>query len=141
MNKIITKKNLNVILLLLLLSQLLIFIGNTESQIGNSKYSSNSLEKFKTIIAGENGNNVISADKLIKLDEKKSFLVGNTNLVNDDYNINSKNVIVDNETRITSSSEKTTTINNQGTMTSEGFEYNQETNIILFNGNSEFYGE
>ena len=39
---------------------------------------------------------------------------------------------------ITSSVKETKTTNNQGTIKSEGFEFDQEANIIKFNGKSEF---
>jgi len=65
-------------------------------------------------------------------------LLGEANLKNENYEISSSNVTVDSQNKTTSSSNKTTTTNTQGTITSEGFEYDQKSNIIKFNGESEF---
>ena len=139
MSNILKKINLNLIIIILLLSQLIIFIFNSPTEITTFNYRSDSLEKFTTMISGENGVDIIEADKLIKINDDKTLLVGNTSLKNNEYEISSKNVTVDSENKITSSLDKTETTNHQGTLKSEGFEYNQDTGIIKFNGESEFY--
>ena len=102
-------------------------------------YQSNTLENFTTIISGEEGVDAITADKLVKINENKTMLIGNTNLKNDKYEITSKNVTIDSHNKITSSVNKTKTVNSLGTVNSEGFEFDQETNTIKFNGESTFY--
>ena len=91
------------------------------------------------MILGEKGVDVITADKMIKINDDRTLLIGNTSLKNNEYEILSQNVTVDRQNKITSSSDKTQTINDQGTLKSEGFEYDQNMDIIKFHGESEFY--
>ena len=139
MNKYFKKNNFNIIILFLFSLQIFIFFTNSSKEI-NSFYSPNdSLEKFTTMIAGKDGVDIISADKLIKMNNKKTLLLGEANLKNDKYEISSSDVTVDSENKITSSSNQTTTTNTQGTIISAGFEYDQKSNKIKFNGESEFH--
>ena len=138
MNNILKKVNLNVLIALLLLSQIiLIFMNSPIEQIAQN-YQSNSLEKFTTMISGDKSVDIITADKMVKINENKTMLIGDTSLKNSEYEISSKNVTIDTHNMITSSVKKTKTTNNQGTIKSEGFEFDQEANIIKFNGKSEF---
>jgi len=139
MSNILKKINLNLIILLLLLSQFIIFFFNPPTERTTFNYRSDSLEKFTTMILGEKGVDVIAADKMIKINDGRTLLIGNTSLKNNEYEISSQNVTIDSQNKITSSSDKTQTINDQGTLKSEGFEYDQNKDIIKFNGESEFY--
>ena len=138
MNDITKKINLNLLISLLLLSQvILIFINSPIEKIAQN-YQSDSLEKFTTIISGDRSVDIISADKMVKINDNKTMLIGDTNLKNNEYEISSKNVTIDSHNMITSSVKETKTTNSQGTIKSEGFEFDQEANIIKFNGKSEF---
>ena len=139
MNNFLKRVNLNLVIILLLLSQFIIFYFNSPTERTAFNDRSDSLEKFTTMILGEKGVDVITADKMIKINDDKTLLIGNTSLQNNEYKISSQNVTVDSQNKITSSSDKTQTINDQGTLKSEGFEYDQNTDIIKFNGESEFY--
>jgi hypothetical protein len=138
MSEYFKKINFNYIIICLIFFQILIFFNNSSKEINTFYSPSNSLENFTTMIAGEDGIDIITADKLIKLNSKKNLLLGEANLKNENYEISSSNVTVDSQNKTTSSSNKTTTTNTQGTITSEGFEYDQKSNIIKFNGESEF---
>ena len=138
MNDITKKINLNLLISLLLLSQvILIFINSPIEKIAQN-YQSDSLEKFTTIISGDRSVDIISADKMVKINDNKTMLIGDTNLKNNEYEISSKNVTIDAHNKITSSVKETETTNNHGTIKSEGFKFDQEANIIKFNGKSEF---
>jgi len=138
MNDITKKINLNLLISLLLLSQvILIFINSPIEKIAQN-YQSDSLEKFTTIISGDRSVDIITADKMVKINDNKTMLIGDTNLKNNEYEISSKNVTIDSHNMITSSVKETKTTNSQGTIKSEGFEFDQEANIIKFNGKSEF---
>ena len=139
MNNVLKKNNFNFLIILLLLSQLFILFINSPIEKITLNYQSNSLEKFTTMISGDKGIDVIKAEKMVKINENKTMLIGNTSLKNNDYEIKSKNVTVDSYNKITSSVNDTKTTNNLGTVKSEGFKYDQETNTIEFNGKSEFY--
>ena len=122
----------------MLLSQIfLIFINSPIEQIAQN-YQSNSLEKFTTMISGDKSVDIITSDKMVKINENKTMLIGDTSLKNSEYEISSKNVTIDTHNMITSSVKETKTTNNHGTIKSEGFEFDQEANIIKFNGKSEF---
>ena len=139
MSNIFRKNNFNLLIILLLLSQIFILFVNSPIEKITLSYQSNSLEKFTTMISGDKGVDIIKADKMVKINENKTMLIGDTSLKNNEYEIKSKNVTVDSHNKITSSVNETETTNNQGTVKSEGFKYDQETNIIQFNGKSEFY--
>ena len=138
MNKIIKKLNLNVLIALMLLSQIILIFMNSPIEKVTRNYQSNSLEKFTTMISGDESVDIITADKMVKINDNKTILIGDTSLKNDEYEISSKNVTIDSHNMITSSVKETKTTNNQGTIKSEGFEFDQEANIIKFNGKSEF---
>jgi len=139
MNNFLKRVNLNLVIILLLLSQFIIFYFNSPTERTAFNNRSDSLEKFTTMISNEKGVDIITSDKMIKINDDKTLLIGNTSLKNNEYKISSQNVTVDSQNKITSSSDKTQTINDQGTLKSEGFEYDQNTDIIKFNGESEFY--
>ena len=132
MNNLKIKINFNLIISILIILQLLIFFTNSNYKKSSFNYLPDSVEKFTTIIAGENGVDIIQADKLIKLNENKTYLLGETSLKNDEYEIKSEDVTVDNSIKKTKSNKQTITTNSQGTVTSEGFEFDQEKNIITF---------
>ena len=138
MNNIQKKINFNFVIIFLLSTQLIIFMINSPDEKEVLNYKSNSLEKFTTMIANKKGIDIIKADKMIKINDNKTVLLGNASLENDEYQISSKNVTVDSEKKITSSSNKTKTTNSHGTVISEGFEYEKNTNLMKFNGKSEF---
>tara|TARA_B110000483_G_scaffold228665_1_gene291735 strand:- start:853 stop:1284 length:432 start_codon:yes stop_codon:yes gene_type:complete len=138
MNNIFKKINLNAIIALLLLLQIILIFMNSPVEKIAQNYQSNSLEKFTTMISGGKSVDIITADKMVKINENKTMLIGNTSLKNNEYEISSKNVTIDSHNMITSSVKETKTTNNQGTIKSEGFEFDQEANIIKFNGKSEF---
>jgi hypothetical protein len=139
MNNFLKRVNLNLVIIVLLLSQFIIFYFNSPTERTAFNNRSDSLEKFTTMISNEKGVDIITSDKMIKINDDKTLLIGNTSLKNNEYKISSQNVTVDSQNKITSSSDKTQTINDQGTLKSEGFEYDQNTDIIKFNGESEFY--
>ncbi|MDB9824860.1 LPS export ABC transporter periplasmic protein LptC [Alphaproteobacteria bacterium] len=139
MNNIFEKNKFNILIILLLISQIFIFFINSPIEKIALNYQSNSLEKFTTMISGDKGIDIIKADKMIKINENKTILIGNTSLKNTEYEIKSKNVTVDSHNQITSSIKETKTTNSQGTIKSEGFKYDQKNNIIEFNGKSEFH--
>ena len=139
MNNFLKRVNLNLVIILLLLSQFIIFYFNSPTERTAFNNRSDSLEKFTTMISNEKGVDIITSDKMIKINDDKTLLIGNTSLKNNEYKISSQNVTVDSQNKITSSSDKTQTINDQGTLKSEGFEYDQNMDIIKFNGESEFY--
>ena len=64
-------------------------------------YQSNSLEKFTTMISGDKSVDIISADKMVKINDMKTMLIGDTSLKNNEYEISSKNVTIDTYNMIT----------------------------------------
>ena len=138
MNSLLKKVNLNILIALLLLLQIILIFINSPIEKITQNYQSNSLEKFTTMISGDKSVDIITADKMVTINENKTMLIGDTSLKNNEYEISSKNVTIDTYNMITSSVKETKTTNNQGTIKSEGFEFDQEANIIKFNGKSEF---
>lgn len=102
MNNILKKVNLNVLITLLLLSQIILIFMNSPIEQISQNYQSNSLEKFTTMISGDKSVDIITSDKMVKINENKTMLIGDTNLKNNEYEISSKNVTIDTHNMITS---------------------------------------
>ena len=131
-------KFLVLIFFLLLIQMLIFFLSSNNKELSFTNLP-NSVEKFTTMISGNNGVDIIKADKLIKISDEKTILMGEASLKNDEYEISSQDVTVDSNQNTTSSSKETITKNQQGIVISEGFEFDQEKNTIKFIGKSEFH--
>ena len=141
MNKLNIQSILNIIVFCLLLLQIMIFAYNSKSSKNTFLKVSNTVEKFTTMISGEKGVDRVTADKLIKINDSVTILSGEANLKSKEYEIKSSDVTVNSKDKKTSSNKKTITTNKQGTVISDGFEYDQNSDIIVFNGESEFYAD
>ena len=116
--------------ILLLLQIYIIFLNNLKSD-KNFNLSS-SLDNFETILYNKNGNNVIKAEKLIYINNSETILKGQSSLTNEDYEITSKDIIINFDTGDAKSNNETHFINKEMEVASDGFEYQSSNKMIKF---------
>ena len=134
MYKIININNFLFFLIFIALSlQALIIIFNNKSY-SYFKQNNNSLDKFETIMFNKDGNNLIKADKLIYIDDERTLLKGQSSLKNNNYEVNSVDILINFNTGNAESSNKTNLVNKTTNVNSEGFKYNNSSSIINFIG-------
>ena len=121
--------------ILLLLQIYIIFLNNLRSE-KNFDLSS-SLDNFETILYNKNGNNVIKAEKLIYINSSETILKGQSSLTNDDYEISSKDIIINFDTGDAKSNNETYFTNKEMEVVSDGFEYQSSNEMIKFFENTE----
>ena len=115
--------------------QVLIIMFNNKSD-SYLKQNSNSLDRFETIMFNKDGNNLIKADKLIYIDDERTLQKGQSSLKNDNYEVNSFDILINFNTGNAESSNKTNLINKSTNVESEGFKFNNSSNMINFIGNT-----
>ena len=136
MYKIININNFLFFLIFISLSlQALIIIFNNKSY-SYFKQNNNSLDKFETIMFNKDGNNLIKADKLIYIDDEHTLLKGQSSLKNNNYEVNSVDILINFNTGNAESSNKTNLVNKTTNVKSEGFKYNNSSSIINFIGDT-----
>ena len=82
----------------------------------------------------KDGNNLIKADKLIYVDDEHTLLKGQSSLKNDNYEVNSTDILINFSSGNAESNNQTNLINNTTNVQSEGFKYNNSLNVIYFIG-------
>lgn len=115
--------------------QVLIIMFNNKSD-SYLKQNSNSLDRFETIMFNKDGNNLIKADKLIYIDDERTLLKGQSSLKNDNYEVNSFDILINFDTGNAESNNKTNFINKTTNVESEGFKFDNSSNMINFIGNT-----
>ena len=136
MYKLLNIKNFLFFLICISLSmQALIIMFNNKSNT-YLKQNNNSLDRFETIMFNKDGNNLIKADKLIYIDDERTLLKGQSSLKNDNYEVNSFDILINFNTGNAESSNKTNLINKSTNVESEGFKFNNSSNMINFIGNT-----
>lgn len=115
--------------------QVLIIMFNNKSD-SYLKQNSNSLDRFETIMFNKDGNNLIKADKLIYIDDERTLLKGQSSLKNDNYEVNSFDILINFNTGNAESSNKTNLVNKTTNVESEGFKFDNSSNMINFIGNT-----
>ena len=121
-----------------LFTQALIIIFNSKTY-SYFKKNNNSLDNFETIMFNKDGNNHIKADKLIYIDDERTLLQGQSSLKNENYELNSFNILINFNTGNAESSYKTNLVNSSTNVNSQGFNYNNSSSIIKFIGNTVIY--
>ena len=136
MYKLLNIKNFLFFLICISLSmQALIIMFNNKSNT-YLKQNNNSLDRFETIMFNKDGNNLIKADKLIYIDDERTLLKGQSSLKNDNYEVNSFDILINFNTGNAESSNKTNLINKTTNVESEGFKFDNSSNMINFIGNT-----
>ncbi len=136
MYKLLNIKNFLFFLICISLSMQAIIIMFNNKSNSYLKQNNNSLDRFETIMFNKDGNNLIKADKLIYIDDERTLLKGQSSLKNDNYEVNSFDILINFNTGNAESSNKTNLINKTTNVESEGFKFDNSSNMINFIGNT-----
>ena len=136
MYKLLNIKNFLFFLICISLSMQAIIIMFNNKSDSYLKQNNNSLDRFETIMFNKDGNNLIKADKLIYIDDERTLLKGQSSLKNDNYEVNSFDILINFNTGNAESSNKTNLVNKTTNVESEGFKFDNSSNMINFIGNT-----
>tara|TARA_Y100000816_G_scaffold225470_1_gene170456 strand:+ start:278 stop:706 length:429 start_codon:yes stop_codon:yes gene_type:complete len=134
----LSKKIINIIIIIILGLQFLIYLINQKSFTENFSQKRISVENFSSIVLSKSGITKIGSEKLNKIDENRIYLEGESYLENNEYKIYGKNISINLSDEISSSSDPVKVINSMGTLKAKGFKNLDYNGKIIFMGKVEF---
>ena len=134
----LSKKIINIIIIIILGLQFLIYLINQKPFTENFSQKRISVENFSSIVLSKSGITKIGSEKLNKIDENRIYLEGESYLENKEYKIYGKNISINLSDEISSSSDPVKVINSMGTLKAKGFKNLDYNGKIIFMGKVEF---
>ena len=134
----LSKKIINIIIIIILGLQFLIYLINQKPFTENFSQKRISVENFSSIVLSKSGITKIGSEKLNKIDENRIYLEGESYLENKEYKIYGKNISINLLDEISSSSDPVKVINSMGTLNAKGFKNLDYDGKIIFMGIVEF---
>ena len=134
----LSKKIINIIIIIILGLQFLIYLINQKPFTENFSQKRISVENFSSIVLSKSGITKIGSEKLNKIDENRIYLEGESYLENKEYKIYGKNISINLSDEISSSSDPVKVINSMGTLNAKGFKNLDYDGKIIFMGIVEF---
>ena len=134
----LTKKFINVIIIIILGIQIFIYLYNQKPLTVDFIQKTITVENFSSIVLSKSGITTIGSEKLKKVDENNIFLEGNSYLENKEYKIYGKDISINLIDDISSSDEPVKVTNSMGTLKAEGFKNLDYESKIIFIGEVEF---
>ena len=134
----LSKKIINIIIIIILGLQFLIYLINQKPFTENFSQKRISVENFSSIVLSKSGITKIGSEKLNKIDENRIYLEGESYLENKEYKIYGKNISINLSDEISSSSDPVKVINSMGTLNAKGFKNLDYDGKIIFMGKVEF---
>ena len=134
----LSKKIINIIIIIILGLQFLIYLINQKPFTENFSQKRISVENFSSIVLSKSGITKIGSEKLNKIDENRIYLEGESYLENKKYKIYGKNISINLSDEISSSSDPVKVINSMGTLKAKGFKNLDYNGKIIFMGKVEF---
>ena len=134
----LSKKIINIIIIIILGLQFLIYLINQKPFTENFSQKRISVENFSSIFLSKSGITKIGSEKLNKIDENRIYLEGESYLENKEYKIYGKNISINLLDEISSSSDPVKVINSMGTLNAKGFKNLDYDGKIIFMGIVEF---
>tara|TARA_B100000989_G_scaffold109920_1_gene80646 strand:+ start:1142 stop:1570 length:429 start_codon:yes stop_codon:yes gene_type:complete len=134
----LTKKIINVIIIIILGIQIFIYLYNQKPLTVDFIQKTITVENFSSIVLSKSGITTIGSEKLKKVDENNIFLEGNSYLENKEYKIYGKDISINLIDDISSSDEPVKVTNSMGTLKAEGFKNLDYESKIIFIGEVEF---
>ena len=134
----LSKKIINIIIIIILGLQFLIYLINQKPFTENFSQKRISVENFSSIVLSKSGITKIGSEKLNKIDENSIYLEGESYLENKEYKIYGKNISINLSDEISSSSDPVKVINSMGTLNAKGFKNLDYDGKIIFMGIVEF---
>ena len=134
----LSNKILNILIIIFLGAQCLIFFLNQKPLTKNFSQKNITVENFSSIVLSKSGITKIGSEKLNKIDEDNIYLEGNSYLENKEYKIYGKNISINLSKEISKSDENVEVINNMGLLKAQGFKNLDYDGKIFFEGEVEF---
>ena len=134
----LSNKILNILIVIFLGAQCLIFFLNQKPLTKNFSQKNITVENFSSIVLSKSGITKIGSEKLNKIDEDNIYLEGNSYLENKEYKIYGKNISINLTKEISKSDENVEVINNMGLLKAQGFKNLDYDGKIFFEGEVKF---
>jgi hypothetical protein len=134
----LSNKILNILIVIFLGAQCLIFFLNQKPLTKNFSQKNITVENFSSIVLSKSGITKIGSEKLNKIDEDNIYLEGISYLENKEYKIYGKNISINLTKEISKSDENVEVINNMGLLKAQGFKNLDYDGKIFFEGEVEF---
>ena len=132
------KKVIDILVIIILISQCFIFFFNQKPLTQDFSQKSISVENFSSIVLSNSGITKIGSEKLNKIDDDNIFLEGKSYLENKEYKIYGKNIFISLSREISNSDDSVEVINKMGSLKAQGFKNYDYDGKILFEGEVEF---
>ena len=134
----LSNKILNILIVIFLGAQCLIFFLNQKPLTKNFSQKNITVENFSSIVLSKSGITKIGSEKLNKIDEDNIYLEGISYLENKEYKIYGKNISINLSKEMSKSDENVEVINNMGLLKAQGFKNLDYDGKIFFEGEVEF---
>ena len=134
----LSKKIINILIILILGVQCYIFFFNQKPLTKNFSQKTITVENFSSIVLSNSGITKIGSEKLNKIDDENIYLEGNSYLENKKYKIYGKNISINLSKEISNSNESVKIINSMGVLKAQGFKNLDYDGKIFFEGEVEF---
>ncbi len=132
------KKVIDILVIIILISQCFIFFFNQKPLTQDFSQKSISVENFSSIVLSNSGITKIGSEKLNKIDDDNIFLEGKSYLENKEYKIYGKNILISLSKEMSNSDNSVEVINKMGSLKAQGFKNYDYDGKILFEGEVEF---
>ena len=138
MNSYIFLRFLNLLIAIILISQIGIIYFNSKVPFEEIQKKNISVENFSSFALSKYGITYFGSEKLNRLDEYNIFLEGNSYLENDVYKVYGKDISINTKSEVSSSEMPVEVVNSMGTMKANGFKNLVAQGKIYFLGESKF---
>jgi len=134
MSKFLRENIFNILIILLLSVQALMYYYDNRPSSKIFSQKSMSVENFSSIVLGKSGLTKIGSKKLNKIDDDNFFLQGKSYLENDKYKIYGEDISINLAEDISHSKKSVRVINSMGTLDAKGFRNIDSEGKIYFDG-------
>ena len=128
----------NILIIIILGIQCLIYFLNQKPLTNNFSQKSMTVENFSSIVLSNSGITKIGSEKLNKIDDDNFYLEGKSYLENKEYKIYGKNISINLSKEISKSNEFVEVINSMGLLKAQGFKNFDYDGKIFFEGEVTF---
>ena len=134
----LSKKIINILILIILGIQCYIYLFNQKPLTKNFSQKTITVENFSSIVLSKSGITKIGSEKLNKIDNENIYLEGDSYLENKEYKIYGKNILINLSKEISNSNESVEVVNRMGLLKAQGFKNLDYDGKIFFEGEVEF---
>ena len=138
MNNYIVQRFFNLLIVIILISQVGIIYFNSKVSFEKIQKINISVENFSSFALSRYGITSFGSEKLNRLDEYNIFLEGSSYLENDTYRVYGKNISINTKSEVSTSEMPVEVVNSMGTINANGFKNIGIEGKIYFLGDSKF---